>query len=73
MKGGVQLYCEDDPLCEQRAPDDKAFMLDHFHVKLFKLVDSLNTASARHEGERRTQYMRDFFNAITQRDHMTVL
>lgn len=63
-KLGGQLYCEDDPLCEQREPDDKAFMLDHFHVKLFKLVDSLNTASAKREGERRTQYMRDFFTQL---------
>lgn len=54
------FYHADDPFCEHREPDDKAFTIDHFYAKLFKLVEQLNTPAAKREGERRTQFMRDF-------------
>lgn len=44
---GSALYDPLDPLAEHRPLDDKAFAIDHFEVKLFKLADGFNTASGR--------------------------
>jgi uncharacterized protein len=54
---GQVLYCEEDPFSERREPDDHKFALDHFRTKLFKLVDLMNTVTAREEGIRRTAFM----------------
>jgi uncharacterized protein len=37
------LYDPADPKAEHRPLDDKSFAIDHFHTKLFKLVDGFNT------------------------------
>lgn len=44
---GSALYDLLDPLAEQRQPDDKAFAIDHFPIKLFKLADGFQTATGR--------------------------
>jgi uncharacterized protein len=44
---GSGLYDPLDPLAEHRALDDKAFAIDHFAVKLFKLADGFQTATGR--------------------------
>lgn len=62
---GTPFYNPNDPLCETRTPDDSAFMLDHFHTKLFRLQERLNTESAKREGAERTQYMRDFLMQLS--------
>jgi uncharacterized protein len=50
---GSGLYDPLDPLAENRPLDDKAFAIDHFEVKLFKLADGFQTAAgARMAGER---------------------
>jgi uncharacterized protein len=50
---GSGLYDPLDPLGENRPLDDKAFAIDHFEVKLFKLADGFQTtAGARMAGER---------------------
>lgn len=50
---GSGLYDPLDPLGENRPLDDKAFAIDHFEVKLFKLADGFQTAAgARMAGER---------------------
>lgn len=50
---GSGLYDPLDPLAERRPLDDKAFAIDHFEVKLFKLADGFQTAAgARMAGER---------------------
>lgn len=54
------FYSKDDPFCKTRKPNDHAFMVDHFYTKLFKLQQRFNTASAKREGARRTQYMHVF-------------
>jgi len=61
---GTPLYSLDDPFCEQRTPDDRSYTMDHFYVKLFKLADTMNTASARGEGQRRTQFMREYLSQL---------
>ncbi|OJF92876.1 HD domain-containing protein [Pararhizobium antarcticum] len=42
---GSGLYDPLDPLAEHRPLDDKAYAIDHFEVKLFKLTDGFKTAA----------------------------
>ena len=42
---GSALYDPLDPLGENRPLDDKAFAIDHFEVKLFRLADGFQTAA----------------------------
>jgi uncharacterized protein len=61
MLGGLMgkpLYDGDEPFPESRTPDDSRNTLDHFYVKLLKLVDMMQTPAGRREGRRRTQFMR---------------
>lgn len=57
MGGG--LYDPQDPHATHRDYDDKRFAVDHFHTKLFKLVDGFQTetggylAKARHDSMKR--------------------
>nr|WP_304655733.1 HD domain-containing protein [Neorhizobium galegae] len=44
---GSGLYDPADPLAKDRPLDDKAFAIDHFEVKLFKLADGFQTAAGR--------------------------
>nr|WP_284676480.1 HD domain-containing protein [Vibrio sinus] len=63
---GSQLYSADDPFCDKRETQDKAFTVDHFFTKLFKLESLMNTDSAKAEASRRTQYMKGFLNQLKQ-------
>lgn len=44
---GSGLYDPGDPLAERRPLDDKAFAIDHFETKLFKLADGFQTSAGR--------------------------
>ncbi|MGI2173400.1 HD domain-containing protein [Shewanella ulleungensis] len=55
---GVNLYCNDDPLCQFRQPDDTQYALDHFKTKLFSLAESMHTQSAKIEAKKRTEFMK---------------
>ncbi len=44
---GSALYDPADPLAENRPLDDKAFAIDHFETKLFKLADGFQTVTGR--------------------------
>ena len=44
---GSGLYDPADPLGKERPLDDKAFAIDHFGIKLFKLADGFQTATGR--------------------------
>jgi uncharacterized protein len=54
------LYCPDDPFGVARALDDKAYALDHFELKLFRVAETLRTASGRAEGQRRATFLRAY-------------
>lgn len=56
---GSGLYDPLDPLAEDRELDDKAFAIDHFEVKLFKLADGFQTATGRRLALERQQRLRD--------------
>ncbi|MBO9630409.1 MAG: HD domain-containing protein [Shinella sp.] len=55
---GSGLYDPMDPLAENRPLDDKAFAIDHFEVKLFKLADGFQTAAGARMAMERTQRLR---------------
>lgn len=61
---GTPLYDPGDPFAQDRELDDKSFTLDHFYVKLFKLVDTMQTDAGRAEAERRTEYMQKFLQRL---------
>ncbi|MCC2609150.1 HD domain-containing protein [Neorhizobium petrolearium] len=44
---GSGLYDPADPLGKERPLDDKAFAIDHFEVKLFRLAEGFRTAAGR--------------------------
>jgi uncharacterized protein len=61
---GIDLYNIDEPLPQTRAPNDKLFIIDHFYVKMFKLVRTMKTDAGRKEAERRTQFMHDYLDQL---------
>lgn len=44
---GSGLYDPSDPLAKERGLDDRAFAIDHFPAKLFKLADGFQTGTGR--------------------------
>lgn len=58
------LCAADDPFCEQRAPDDRRFTIDHFYAKLLKLPATMQTAAGRAEAERRAGIMRRYLDDL---------
>jgi uncharacterized protein len=53
----TRSYQWDDPFAEQRQPDDRLYMLDHFFTKLLKLADSMSTETGRAMARQRTAFM----------------
>lgn len=53
-------YCEEDPLLSSRMPNDKAYAIDHFPAKLFKIPKTMQTQSAKREAERRVAFMKAY-------------
>lgn len=58
------FYAEEDPFCEQRAPDDMQFTVDHFFAKLFKTAETMKTEAGRAEGWKRVEVMKNYLNAL---------
>jgi len=58
------FYCDEDPFCDQRPPDDGQFTIDHFYLKIFKTAESLKTRSGRLEGQKRVAVMRDYLASL---------
>lgn len=61
---GRALFDSIDPLALNRAPDDRAYALDHFQVKLFKVAETLQTATARSLAAQRVAFMHQFASQI---------
>ncbi|MCB5203389.1 HD domain-containing protein [Neorhizobium sp. T786] len=61
---GSGLYDPADPMAQERPLDDKAFAIDHFETKLFKLADGFQTATGRAlatERHERLKHVLDLF------------
>lgn len=61
---GGALFDGGDPRAADRALDDRAYALDHFEVKLYKIAETLNTAPARAIAAQRVAFMRGFANQL---------
>ncbi|ASY62194.1 metal-dependent phosphohydrolase [Sinorhizobium sojae CCBAU 05684] len=61
---GSGLYDPLDPLAEDRPLDDKAFAIDHFETKLFRLADGFQTAAGRRLALERQQRLRDVLTMV---------
>jgi len=61
---GGALYHPGDPAAEARPLDDRAYALDHFAAKLFKLGDGFLTAEGQRMAAARLAFMTDFVAAF---------
>ncbi|WDZ77678.1 HD domain-containing protein [Ensifer adhaerens] len=61
---GSGLYDPLDPLAEARELDDKAFAIDHFETKLFRLADGFKTEAGRRLATEREQRLRDVLSMM---------
>lgn len=57
---GGALFDGGDPYAARRPLNDRAFALDHFEVKLYRIAETLNTAPARVIAAERVAFMRRF-------------
>jgi uncharacterized protein len=56
------LYDPFDPKAEHRPLDDKAYSIDHFPVKLFKLADGFQTGEGRRIARERHDRLQQFYD-----------
>lgn len=63
---GGSIYHPEEPFGGQRPLNDNLYSIDHFYLKLFKLVELMNTAAGRQEAQRRTEYMHTFLHQLRQ-------
>jgi len=61
---GRVLYDAEDPFAERREPADRVSSLDHFYTKLLTLAGTMQTASGRREGARRTAFMQAYLGQL---------
>ncbi len=61
---GLGLYDPAEPFPESRRPDDSAWVLDHFYVKLLKLPDTMQTEAGRAEARRRARFMENYLRRL---------
>lgn len=61
---GRPFFAEEDVFCRSRAPDDKAFGLDHVYKKLLVIPETLHTSAARAMAEERVATMRAYLAAL---------
>lgn len=61
---GRPLYDADDPFCNNRAPDDSVWTVDHFYTKLFLLPESMNTKAAKIEANHRIEFMKQYLDQL---------
>lgn len=60
------FYCDEDPFCEVRPPNDRIFAVDHFYQKLFKTAASLQTQAGREEGVKRIERMKSYLSSLSE-------
>ncbi len=58
------FYAPEDPFCETRAPDDKAWGLDHVYKKLLVVPERLHTQAARRLAAERVAFLRAFVDQL---------
>lgn len=61
---GSSLFHPDDPLASERPLDDRAFSLDHFETKLFRIAETMNTRTGQRIAAQRASLMQRFVNDL---------
>jgi uncharacterized protein len=57
---GAGLFDAEDPLAQRRAPNDRAWALDHFETKLYRIAETMQTEPGRRMAQSRVAFMRQF-------------
>ncbi|WP_229612380.1 HD domain-containing protein [Vibrio parahaemolyticus] len=60
----AQLYNDNDMFAKERELNDKQFTVDHFQTKLFKIVDTMKTESAKLEANKRKAFMQTYLKQL---------
>ncbi|EIQ1512979.1 HD domain-containing protein [Vibrio parahaemolyticus] len=60
----AQLYNDNDMFAKERELNDKQFTVDHFQTKLFKIVDTMNTESAKLDANKRKAFMQTYLKQL---------
>lgn len=60
------LFSSTDPFCDERAPDDAHYTIDHFYAKLFKLPETMKTQAGKKEAQRRADLMQHYLDELRQ-------
>ncbi|ELB2101192.1 HD domain-containing protein [Vibrio parahaemolyticus] len=60
----AQLYNDNDMFAKERELNDKQFTVDHFQTKLFKIVGTMNTESAKLEANKRKAFMQTYLKQL---------
>ncbi|EMR9626111.1 HD domain-containing protein [Vibrio parahaemolyticus] len=60
----AQLYNNNDMFAKERELNDKQFTVDHFQTKLFKIVETMNTESAKLEANKRKAFMQTYLKQL---------
>jgi uncharacterized protein len=55
-------YFWEYPFAADRAYDDQRFAIDHFHVKLFKIAETMQTETGKREAGVRAAFMRQYLD-----------
>lgn len=63
---GTDLFHGSDPLARSRPLDDLRYSLDHFHTKILRLPDQMNTAPGRAIARERMHIMEEFLRCLHQ-------
>ena len=63
-KLGSALYSVDDPFAANRPHDDRQFIIDHFHTKLFTLAGTMKTDTGRDIARQRQQILTAFLTEL---------
>jgi uncharacterized protein len=61
---GGAFYAEDDPMCRNREPNDKAYAVDHFRRKLLVLEERMHTRAAKRIAKERSAFLRVFLEQL---------
>lgn len=61
---GGSIYHPGEPFGGKRPLNDKQYSIDHFYLKLFKLVELMQTDAGRQEAKRRTAFMHQFLEQL---------
>ncbi len=62
----AKLYDHNDMFAQERELDDKQYTLDHFQTKLFKIVETMNTESAKQEAQQRKAFMQIYLSQLRE-------